>query len=75
LLEDIDMTSDELEDVLQQNLKLRRELVAEVAKANEAKRVSVWGVVYWAGVVLIPVLILSGAAFAFRYLGYITVSR
>jgi hypothetical protein len=65
----------ELEEILQQNLKLRRELVAEVAKANEAKKVTGWGALYWAGVVLILVLILCGAAFAFRYLGYVTVSR
>jgi hypothetical protein len=64
--------SDDLEEVLQQNLKLRRELVAEVTKANETKRVTVWGALYWAGVVLIPVLILCATAFAFRYLGIVS---
>jgi hypothetical protein len=59
--------NDDLEEVLQQNLKLRRELVAEVASANRPKRVTGWGIIYWVGLVLIPVLILCGIAFVFRY--------
>jgi hypothetical protein len=48
--------TDDLEEVLQQNLKLRRDLVAEVARANKPRRVTGWGVVYWVGLVLIPIL-------------------
>ena len=63
------MTSAEnLEEVLQQNLELRRELVAEVTGTRETKRVTGWGVLYWVGLVLIPVLILCGVGFAFHYM-------
>jgi hypothetical protein len=60
--------TDDLEEVLQQNLKLRRDLVAEVARANKPRRVTGWGVVYWVGLVLIPVLILCGVGFVLRYI-------
>ena len=58
--------SDDLEEALRQNLELRRELKTEIAKASEM-RGSGWGVLYWVGLVLIPVLILCGVGFAFRY--------
>ena len=35
--------TDDLEELLQQNLKLRRDLVAEVARANKPRRVTGWG--------------------------------
>jgi hypothetical protein len=60
--------TDDLEEVLQQNLKLRRDLVAEVARANEPRRVTGWGVVYWVSLVLIPILILCGVGFVLRYI-------
>jgi len=60
--------TDDLEEVLQQNLKLRRDLVAEVARANKPRRVTGWGVVYWVGLVLIPILILCGVGFVLRYI-------
>ena len=59
--------SDDLEKVLKQNLKLRRELAAELNGTNEPNRG--WGVLYWVALVLIPVFILCGVAFAFHYLG------
>src|SRR6185437_1967211 len=54
--------TDDLEELLQQNLKLRRDLVAEVARANKPRRVTGWGVVYWVGLVVIPILISAGLA-------------
>ena len=60
--------TDDLEELLQQNLKLRRDLVAEVARANKPRRVTGWGVVYWVGLVLIPILILCGVGFVLRYI-------
>ena len=64
----VGMTSnrDDLEEALRQNLELRRELQTEIAKASES-RGSGGGVLYWVGLVLIPVLILCGVGFAFRY--------
>ena len=66
LAEGAGMPSDELEELLRQNLELRRKLAAEVA--NEPKRATGWGVVYWVGLVLIPVLVLCGVGVAFRYI-------
>jgi len=60
--------TDDLEEALQQHLELRRELAAEVVKASKPRRITGWGVLYWVGLVLIPVLILCGVGLAFRYI-------
>ena len=60
------MASDDLQKELRQNLELRRKLAVEVA--SEPKRATGWGVVFWVGLVLIPVLILCGVGFAFHYM-------
>jgi len=57
---------EDLEDELRANLKRRRELAAEVA--GESKRATGWGVVFWVGLVLIPVLVLCGVSFVFHYM-------
>ena len=56
----------DVEDELRANLKLRRELVAEVA--GESKRPTGWGIVFWVGLVLFPILLLCGVGFAFHYM-------
>jgi hypothetical protein len=53
----------DLEEQLRQNLKLRRELAAEVAKAKDSrapKRVSRG--LYWLSILLAAVLIVAGIA-------------
>jgi hypothetical protein len=55
--------SDDLEQQLRDNLKLRRELSAEVAKARDSRtspRVSRG--FYWLGIILAAVLLVAGIA-------------
>ena len=66
LAEGAGMTSDELEELLRQNLELRRKLAAEVA--TEPKRETGLGVIWWIGLVLIPVVILCAVGFALHYI-------
>jgi hypothetical protein len=59
----------DLEKALKQNIELRRKLAAEVTSESEPKRETGWGVIWWIALVLIPVVILCGLGFAFRFFG------
>lgn len=50
--------SDDLRNALRQNLKLRRELAAEVTKAKDSSTSQ--RVVYWLAILLAAVLIVAG---------------
>jgi hypothetical protein len=55
--------SDKLEEALQENLKLRRELAAEVAKAKDKASQRVSRGAHWLGLLLAASLFVIGLAF------------